>query len=183
MICQATERAVLLWLLRQGSTGSHGLDMNPVTAVTTLATFLNVGALVKTGQTTFQTYAYVGEEEKKKKLPSLTVICANAVADQVAPGNSTVDVEIEFRCNASSRPDNAGDAELDVITLIESAGRWLEEQLTKPEDQMVTEINNGHEWCTVMLVQQAPTLSRFTDKNVRGIRASMQLYASLFNYR
>lgn len=183
MICQATERAILLWLLRQGSTGSHGLDMNPVTAVTTLATFLNVGALVKTGQTTFQTYAYVGEEEERKKLPSLTVVCQSGDPEQSEPGNYRVNVEVEFRCNASSRPDNAGDAESDVITLIEAAGRWLEEMLSREESTIVNQIDAGHEWCTVYGLTQRARIERFVDKNVRGLRASFQLYASLQNRR
>lgn len=182
MICQATERAILLWLLRAGSSTSIGSNMDPVTA-TDLLLFANTGELVKPAQLRFSLYAYVGEEEVKKSMPSLTVVCASTNADNDAPGNHTVDVEIELRMNSVSRFEVADDAEYDVIELIESAGRWLEEMLTQDRSKMRDDINNGHEWCTVQMFPQSPNLQRFFDKRVRGIRATFQVYASLNNYR
>lgn len=182
MICQAVERAVLLWLIRSGSTAAAGLDMEPVTS-TGLETFLNTGTLVKPDQLTFKLYAYVGEEEVRKSMPSLTVICANATSDGDAPGNSTVEVEIELRMNSKSRIEVEEDAEFDVIALIESTGRWLEELLSQDRGLIRDGINLGHEWCTVMQVPQLANFQRFVDKSVRGLRATFQVYVSLNNYR
>jgi hypothetical protein len=183
VITDTVERAVLLWLLRSGSTGSHGLDLQPVTAVTTIQTFLNAGPLAKTSQETFELYGYCGEEEERKKLPSITVICPTANPVREEPGNYVVDVEVEYKSNATSRPDAEDDPESDVITLAEKVGRWLESVLSQPDGDIVDQINSGHEWCTVMLIPQRPTWTRFVDKSVRGHRATFQLHASLSNYR
>jgi hypothetical protein len=183
VITNAVERAVLLWLFRKGATGNVGLDMKAFTATASLATFLNSGALVKTDQTSFQLYGYVGEEEERKRLPSVTVICPSAQPDEHASGNHVVEVEIELRCSAVSRANSIGNAERDVIDLIEAAGRWLEEVTTAEESLLIEEINNGHEWCTIQMVTRPPSTSRFVEKNTRGVRVSMQLYASLYNYR
>ena len=182
MINQAVERAVLLWLLRIGSTDSHGTDMEPVTS-TDLSAFLNTGELVKPGQLTFSLYCYVGESEETRRAPSLTVICPSAQGIPDEPGNHLVEVEVELRMSSKSRPDAVDDPEADVIELIESSGRWLEESVTREASQMRDEINNGHEWCTVIIFTQSPNFQRFTDKQQRGARVTFQVRASLHNYR
>jgi hypothetical protein len=183
VICDAIERAVLLWILRSGSTGSHGLNMQPVTAVTEIQDFLNAGPLSRTGEEAFSLYGYCGEEEVRKKLPNITIVCTNAQQDISAPGNYVVDVEVIFTCNATSRPSEEDGAETDVITLADAVGRWLDSVLSQSESDIVDQINNGHEWCTVMMMPQRATWQRIADKSTRGHRATFQLYGSLSNYR
>ncbi len=171
VICQRTERAVMMALLHEASTALAGVNTFAAVSYSEGVAVRNVLEQAVVGSESFTLNFYAGESEEQVTTPCVQVISENATEDQDAPGNALVDVHCDLSFPADS---TSGE---DVVAKIEAASLWLHQMLRRTDlGDLVT---NQHCGVTVCGVDPSGfTSARTVDGRQRVHRYSVRMYVA-----